>query len=304
MLTYSVVICTLDRREDLKRCITCWLKQRPLPLDIVVVHGRPDGMLEKDLQKWLAGTGVELCYIRMAPSLVRQRNTGIQHAKGDVVFFADDDAVYQNGYAQAILDVYKEDTNGFIGGVQGTVDNFEPTSTISRVLTKLFLLTHLGNGTLQLSAWPAFCEPVQSLSQVEVFSGAAMSYRKETLREFQFDEALAHYWVGDDFEMAYRVSRKFKLFQVPQARLLHYPSMAGRDGWRRLNKMKVVNHFYLRHKCFGSNWKSWFCWGWSEIGMLLVALRWLIVGKGTAHIFGMVDGYCELWRNVFHRKPQ
>ena len=304
MLTYSVVICTLDRREDLKRCITSWLKQRLLPLDIVVVHGRPEGMLEKDLQQWLACTGIELCYLRMAPSLVRQRNAGMKHAKGDVVFFADDDAVYLDGYAGAILDVYKEDTNGSIGGVQGTIDNFAPTSAISRVLTNLFLITHLGNGTLQLSAWPAFCKPGQSLSQVEVFIGAAMSYRKEILREFQFDEALSHYYFGDDFDMAYRVSLKFKLFQVPQSRLLHYSSPVGRDSWRRLNKMQVVNHFYLRRKYFGSNWRSWFCWGWSEIGMLLVALRRLFEGKGTAYILGMVDGYCELWRNVFHRKPQ
>lgn len=301
MLTYSVVICTLDRREDLKRCITSWLNQKPLPIDIIVVHGRPEGMLGEELQKLLAGSGVELCYLRMPPVLVRQRNAGMYQAQGDVVFFADDDAVYLDGYACAILNVYQTDVNGSIGGVQGTIDNYELSPAERLGLSQLFMLPRLGTGRLQSSAWPAFYRPDQNLAQVEVFSGAAMSYRKEVLQKFQFDDAFAHYWVGDDFEMAYRVSRKFKLFQVPQARLLHYPSAVGRDSIRRQRKMHVVNHYYLRRKCFGSDWKSWFYWSWSEIGMLLISALALIAERNTAYLLGMVDGYREVWKNVLRQ---
>jgi GT2 family glycosyltransferase len=302
MLTYSVVICTLDRREELRNCIISWLKQRPLPLDIVVVHGRPDGTLEDTLREWLTGTSVALRYLRMPPSLVLQRNAGLKQAKGDVIFFADDDAVYHDNYAQAILDVYQTDQNGSIGGVQGTVGNKELTLAERFRLAKFFMLTRFGNGRLQLSAWPAFRWPDRNLMQVEVFSGAAMSYRKEVLQEFQFDEKLATYWVGDDFDMAYRVSKKFKLFQVLHARLSHYPSLLGRDGARQQNKMKVVNHFYFRSKYFGSNWISWLFWGWSEIGMWLAALLWLVTGHGTARFMGMIDGYRELLKNIFNAK--
>jgi GT2 family glycosyltransferase len=302
MLTYSVVICTLDRREELRNCIISWLKQRPLPLDIVVVHGRPDGTLEDTLREWLTGTSVELQYLRMPPSLVLQRNAGLKQAKGDVIFFADDDAIYHDNYAQAILDVYKTDQNVSIGGVQGTVANTELTLTERFGLAKLFMLTRFGKGRLQLSAWPAFRWPDRNLMQVEIFSGAAMSYRKEVLQEFQFDEKLATYWVGDDFDMAYRVSKKFKLFQVLHARLSHYPSLLGRDGARQQNKMKIVNHFYFRRKYFGSNWISWLFWGWSEIGMWLAALLWLATGHGTARFMGMIDGYRELLKNIFNAK--
>ncbi len=302
MQTYSVVICTLDRREDLKRCITSWLNQKPLPLEIIVVHGRPEGMLGEELQKLLAGTGVELCYLRMPPALVRQRNAGLRLAKGDVVFFADDDAVYLDGYVRNILNVYQMDENGSIGGVQGTIDNYEVSPAERLGLSQLFMLPHLGDGKLQPSAWPAYYRPDQNLVQVEVFSGAAMSYRKEVLQEFQFDEAFTHYWVGDDFEMAYRVSRKFKLFQAPQARLLHFTSALGRDGARRQRKMHVVNHFYLRRKCFGSDWKSWFYWGWSEIGMFLVSMLALAAERSPAYLLGMIDGYREIWRNGFQGK--
>jgi len=295
MLTYSVVISTLDRAEELKRCILSWLKQAPLPLDIVVVHGRPEGQLEGVLLSFLAGTGVELQYVRMRPSLVRQRNAGMKRAKGDVVFFADDDAVYSDGYAQAILDVYKADTKGCVGGVQGTIENFDLGPADKFGLSRFFMLTCFGDGSLQPSAWPAFYRPDSKLAQVEIFSGASMSYRKEVLRDFQFNEAFADYWVGDDFEMSYRVSRKYKLFQVPQAKLLHYMSPANRDSERKKCKMSVVNHYFLMRDIFGFTWKSSVYWCWSEFGLWVIASLCLLTGRGPSRILGMVDGYRELW---------
>ena len=302
MLTYSVVICTLDRWEDLKKCIASWLKQRPLPYDIIVVHGGQEGVLEEELRKLLAGTGVELCYLRMSPSLVCQRNSGIRHAKGEVIFFADDDAVYLDGYAQAILDVYQADTAGLIGGVQGTIDKIKLGLTDRLGLTKIFLLPCLGNGLLQRSAWPTFYNLDKKLARVEVFSGVAMSYRREVLREFQFDEALANYWVGDDFEMSYRVSRKYTLFQAPQACLVHYLSSTSRDSQRRLYRMLVVNHLYLMRKFFGFRLKSCLYWCWSELGLWIVAGICLLRGGGSARLLGMLDGYRELWRSVSKSK--
>ncbi|MCX5695213.1 MAG: glycosyltransferase [Candidatus Omnitrophica bacterium] len=295
MLTYSVIICTLDRAEDLKRCIASWLKQKPLPHDIVVVHGRQEGILEEELRKLLVGSAVELCYLRMPPSLVRQRNSGIRQAKGDVVFFADDDAVYLDGYAQAILDVYQADVTGSIGGVQGTIENFDLGPAERCGFSKFFLLTCFGNGSLQLSAWPAFCRSTSNLAQVEIFSGPAMSYRKKVLQEFQFNEMFARYWVGDDFEMSYRVSRKYKLFQTSDARLLHYMSPVSRDSERRKCKMVVVNHYFLMRKFFGSTWKSWAYWCWSELGLWMIAVLCLVAGRGPARFLGMIDGYRELW---------
>jgi len=295
MLSYSVVICTLDRTEDLKRCISSWMVQEPRPKDIVVVHGRPEGMLEEPLKKLLADTGIELLYIKMSPALVHQRNAGALKAKGDIVFFADDDAVYMEGYARTIVDVYMQDTAGKVGGVQGTIDNFENHSEADRWgLARLFMLGRVGNGSLQPSGWPAFYRPGVDVYQVEVFSGAAMSYRKDILQHHQFDEKLARYWVGDDFEMAYRVSREFRLLQASKARLHHYISPLGRDGLRRQAKMGVVNHLYLIRKCFGLSWRSRLCWGWSEIGSVVVALLCIMRGMGPARLLGLIDGYREL----------
>jgi GT2 family glycosyltransferase len=295
MLTYSVVICTLDRLDGLKRCIVSWLNERPLPCDIIVVHGREDGALEKYLLGLVAGKGLELCYLRMPASLVRQRNAGLKRAKGDIVFFADDDAIYLNSYAENILEIYEDDFNKEIGGVQGTIINANSSKYARWGIANLFwFIHHNGDGTLQPSAWPSFHRPSANQVPVEVFSGTVMSFRREVLQEFHFDEALAGYWVGDDFDIAYRVSRKFKLIQAPNARAIHYQSPVGRDNLRRLYRMMVVNHYYLFNKHFGKLWNRWFCWAWSDIGQCFLAVFWYLVGKGPGGLLGMIDGYREL----------
>lgn len=295
MLSYSVIICTLDRPDDMKRCIASWLRQRPRPREIVVVHGRQDGAIGDALHELVAGTDVEMTYVRTAPSLVRQRNAGIPHATGDVVVFADDDAVYMDGYASALLDAYEADHDQRVGGVQGTIEEFNGGMASRWGLSRLFLLPRLGEGTLQTSAWPAFYRGKARRAPVRVFSGAAMSFRRSVLQEFQFDDALARYWVGDDFEMAYRVSGKYVLWQAADARLIHHVSPVGRDGARRGAKMNVVNHWYLSRKCFGDTTRARLCWAWSDLGMAIVAVLCFFTGQGPARLQGMVDGYRELW---------
>jgi glycosyltransferase involved in cell wall biosynthesis len=271
------------------------LNQKPLPHDIIVVHGGKDGALDDCLRESVEGTGVELRYLRMPPSLVLQRNAGLQQAKGDVVFFADDDARYLDGYAEAILQVYRADSERKIGGVQGTITNISSFKFSGLGLAKFFWITrHDGDGTLQPSAWPAFLEVCSSPVEVEVFSGPGMTFRREVLQEFRFDEALTDYWLGDDFDIAYRVSRKYKLIQTPDARALHYLSPLGRDSLRRLHKMMVINHYYLFNKHFGKDWKLRFYWAWSEVGLWLFAAFWFIRGRGGGGFLGMLDGYREL----------
>jgi GT2 family glycosyltransferase len=292
------VICTLDRRDDLSRCVASWLRQDPLPLEIVVVHGGRSEDLEQHLHAAIDGSGVALNYLRMPPSLVRQRNAGLRLARGDIVFFADDDAEYLDGYAAAILAVYESDVTGAIGGVQGTIMNPPEVAATRWRLTNLFLLTRLnGNGTLQASGWPAFSPPRSAPIPVEVFSGSAMSFRREVLAEFEFDESLATYYVGDDFEISYRVSRKYRLVQVPDAQLMHYTTPPqGLAGARRRARMNVVNHHYLSRKLLGDSRKTRLAWAWSEFGTCLLATSLLLAGRGSGRFVGTIEGHWDVLR--------
>ena len=125
-----------------------------------------------------------------------------------------------------------------------------------------------------------------------------MSFRREVLAEFQFDEALAVYYVGDDFDLAYRVSRDYQLFQTPGAQVMHYSSPPqGTGGRERMRaRMNVVNHRYLSRKLLGDGWKIRVAWAWSEFGIFLLALLWWLAGRGSGRLMGTIEGQWDVLR--------
>jgi hypothetical protein len=124
-----------------------------------------------------------------------------------------------------------------------------------------------------------------------------MSFRRNVLEEFRFDEALGDCYVGDDFEIAYRVSRKYELFQVPDAQVMHYSRQPkGREASRKRARMNVVNHRYLSRKLLGDGWKTRLAWAWSELGAFVVAVLGLLTGSGPGRLLGTIEGHRELLR--------
>ena len=155
---------------------------RPAPLEIVVVHGGPSKDMEQRLQALIGGTGVAfaICACRLrssasgtSASTGARRRCLLRRRRRRVLW----------GYAAAVLAVYQADRERGSGGVQGTIANpGNPLATRSR-LANIFLLTRLnGDGTFRLSGWPAFCTARPALARVDVFSGPAMSFRREVPR--------------------------------------------------------------------------------------------------------------------------
>ena len=50
------------------------------------------------------------------PGLSRARNTGLAHARGDILAFTDDDCYPQPDFLRALVDAFNEDGPGFVGG--------------------------------------------------------------------------------------------------------------------------------------------------------------------------------------------
>jgi len=293
----SVVICTMDRPESLDRCLASLAAQSAPPAEVIVVHAGADTGLEGDLRRRYADAPFTLMYLRAQPSLVRQRNLGFSRSSGDVVFFLDDDVVLSPDYCEKVLSEYRADDRRRIGGVQGSLSNPPRAVAGSGWLRRVFRLTRMGRrGYLQRSGFPCVSVAVAQATDVEVFSGCMMSFRRTLLERHRFDEALSRYWWGDDWDLSYRVSREARLVQLPDARLAHDQAEPGRDGERRGWRMMVVNHRYLYEKHFRSAGGGWLpCW-WGELGFLILASLRALTGRGAGALRGMAEGYWELAR--------
>lgn len=85
--TATVVICTRDRADMLRRALSSLRDQTRAPDQIVVVDNASRG---QDTRVVASAAGVE--YVREdRPGLDVARNTGARHARGDIVAYTDDD---------------------------------------------------------------------------------------------------------------------------------------------------------------------------------------------------------------------
>jgi GT2 family glycosyltransferase len=103
----SVVVCTHDRPDDLRRCLAAFAALED-PVEIIVVDSASRTPV-------VADDAVRLVRLD-EPGLSRARNAGLAAATGDLVAFVDDDAAVAPDWARRIAEPFSEDDVGCVGG--------------------------------------------------------------------------------------------------------------------------------------------------------------------------------------------
>ncbi len=101
----SLIVPTVDRVDDLARCLASVARLRP-GFDEVIVVGQGDEGRTREVLARFPDLPVTLLRSE-ALSLPRARNVGIERARGDCLFFVDDDTELPPGYVAAALDAFK-----------------------------------------------------------------------------------------------------------------------------------------------------------------------------------------------------
>jgi GT2 family glycosyltransferase len=130
------------------------------------------------------------------------------------------------------------------------------------------------------------CNPTQVV-EVECMRGLCMAFRREVFDHERFDEALVGYAFKEDVDFSYRVSRRYRLLQVPKARCAHLESSAGRLPTHSLMRLALRNHLYLHRKNMPQDFRhrAALLWGLLGLSPLLMA-RAIIEGEP-----GLVTGF-------------
>ena len=263
----SVVIATKDRPERLKKCLAHIAKQTKQPYEIVIIDGSStpfDGI--KAVNKW-----IKIIYKNKKSSMVEARNIGIRHASGDVVLFLDDDAFMENTYIENLSSFY--DSHNEAGGAEGNIVNENSRRLLARALN-----------------FPRFPDR-EDVMHVRSLHGCNMSFRKEVFNDFMFDEKLVGYY-NDDDEFCGRASKKYKLFFVPSARLVHDQTKYGGariDHYTNYNTL-VFNQFYSLSRIRGKDIFDVFNYLFSQVVMIARAFIFVKKDRHRA-IKGILRGY-------------
>jgi len=289
-LTSSVIICTKDREKDLLECVDSIIAQTILPEELIIVDAGKENEINTKLEEKLKKTPLQLKYIQTQPGLTRQRNIGVKNSSRDIIFFFDDDVVLDKDYIKNILEIYNSntETNVNLGGVSGKMLNFnKPPNLLIKIFRKIFFLSP--NGMLPPGFFDHTLSP-HKRSKVRIFSGCNMSYRREVLENFKFDENLKGYSFMEDVDLSFRVSQRYTLIQSSDATLVHKFAPTSHDRLRKRVEMEVVNTSYLFKKNMPKSFKNYVLFTWSRLGVFLWMLFMCLRKRNSGWVAGFIQG--------------
>jgi glycosyltransferase involved in cell wall biosynthesis len=306
----SVLIPTKNRSLAVLECIRSVNNQSVQPAEIIIVDASDGDGLEALIRNNAEGV-IRIEYVRSEAGLTHQKNIGVQKSSGDIVLVLDDDVILNEDFIKEILNIFNNPSFDGIGCVYGDMvlnnDKHDagwrgafPNSFVSALNNRIhglfrtlfFLQKMPTTGKFRLSGWstsPTPSKPGATVLETEGAPGGYTAYYKEVLSEFRFDENLKGYAAGEDADISYRISRKYKNIFTPKAKVIHASRTSKANNYA-YSKMKIENHHYLFKKNFPQALPNRFAFNLSVFGYFLTELELAIIHRNTQGLRGFLDG--------------
>lgn len=271
-MTLTVVVPTLNRREELARLLGTLAAQTRRPDELLVVDGARDPAVEALVR---AQPYSKVVYLPFRPGLTAARNHAISRAKGDVIVFLDDDLTLEPEFLSEIERCYREDPDGRLAGVAGDIiDHERGGRRFVELFKRLFLLPHDGDGCFLASGSPTMFYGGTREKDVEFLPGGLTAWRREVFRTESFDEDLPGIGINEDGDFSYRVSRRWRNRYNPKARVRHLRPHASsaRDASLAHLRLELAGYWHLYLKNMPKDPLHFTAFLWHGVG---VALRHL-----------------------------
>lgn len=284
-LKTSVIICTMDRPEDLARALHSLESQTLPPDEVVIVDASREEGLGVTLLQTFPFLPIRYIHTR-PPGLTRQRNIGIRESSGEILVFFDDDVLLERQYLECVVRVFLNDPASRIGAVQGRITNFINSRTSPplrlkdltlSILLRVFLLPRVGSGAFQLSGFQTLPYDCETPRFIECLQGCAMSFRRALFDTIAFDEKLIGYTEMEDADIARQVGRRALIYYEPGARVRHMYSPVARQQEFSRQRQLVQDYAYVARKHGPPSFFRRAAIWWSVLGLCVLhtmAGRW------------------------------
>lgn len=277
-LVYTVVVPTMDRPDDLRRCLAAALAQKPAPAALLVVD---DGQLDETALRDDIGPAASamLKVVRKdKPGLVASLNLAADLVTTPWMLVLDDDIILEPNFMAEIT--HALEAHGDIRRL-AAVAGYPILSRRRRTargrarrwVERLFLLTGRTEGRFLPSSYFTNYECGSHPGRpwrVEHVPGGLGLWRTEVYRTVRNDPWFEGYAHGCDMEMAWRATRRWEAICVPTARALHDKSPRARTPSTRLGAMKIENQAYFFRKHFAGRPLNHLCHAWATFGYIFL----------------------------------
>jgi glycosyltransferase involved in cell wall biosynthesis len=271
----SVVVCTRDRPEQLRRCLTSIGASTVAPLEVIVVDNAPGSGLTSQAVRAFR----DVRYLAESRGgLSVARNTAIENAVGEVVAFTDDDATVHPDWLRRLIEGF---TGPEVMAVTGLVLPEELATESQVVFEKA--LGGFNHGYRSMSFGRRFFEEGKAIATPvwKIGAGANMALRRQAYDLVgPFDERLGAGATGcsEDSEFWYRLlAFGWECRYQPSAVVFHC-HRADRLSLERQARDYVQGHvaaLFVQFSRFGH---------WGNLRRALIALPRSLLAQGIKEL--------------------
>jgi GT2 family glycosyltransferase len=267
-MRYDAVVCTLNRPESLKACLSLIEAQTEKPARVIIVDASDDHQKVKAEVMQSRDPAIQWAFLQSdTKSLPYQRNLGLERVDSPVVLLPDDDSMLHPHAAAEMLAGYRLDDRCEVGGVSGVASGSAPRQHATRQMAQSRALKDriqpLRNkledrfvpkpfSSYPRELWgkrsiPSWLDG-QRFAPVETIGGYLLSLRSEVIKEHRFDEALGYgigYALHEDMEMSLRLQKLgYLLIAAQRASIFHDVHPSKRAGGFNYGFCWIANYLY------------------------------------------------------------
>jgi glycosyltransferase involved in cell wall biosynthesis len=233
----SVIICTFGRAAVLRDLLDSLEVQSFRDFETLIIDGNPEpsparSTVHTFLQR--PGTTIQVHLITSKKGLARQRNVGLDRARGELICFLDDDVTLPENFLFQVAGIFERPEMHDVGGITGYDEQNYPAPVTRRWRLRRALgvipnlppggVDRLGRG-IPLS----FLQPFMGYKEVGLLPGFCMIFRRPALEDLRFDELIPTY-AGEDRDLSMQVGWRSRLLICGDLRLRHHATLQGRDS--------------------------------------------------------------------------
>ncbi len=319
MYAISVIIATKNRSEALETIsLPSLAKQDFKDFEIIVWDASDDDSSKKVVEEFeKEHLDMDIKYFK-APrvGLPSQRNDAVKVAKGEIVFFMDDDSEVSSDGLSALLETF-EDKTVFGAGLrlkkiqnkQGKQDKLKSFFQIFYYV--IFRMQHgrkKAGRIVMMSGWQIWQnqnDEEDFSERIEWLSGCSMGFRKKVFENSSFEEKLQKfggYALGEDLQFSHRIFRnKMKLALAKKGYVIHHQVEGGRLIKREMLAAQIYNQFLIwKTAVYPYNRLSLFVYLWSLLGE---TIRFYLAGilKNKEKVKGISLGLHAILNEIFDK---
>ena len=255
----SAIIPTVGRPELLKLCLESLAKQTVGVSEVILVHCGDDSEtfeVTNDARWSEAGLNVRYFHYQER-NCAQQRNFAVERANSENLLLVADDVEVDPRCVEELFQPIWSDAN--VGATMGNVTN-QPMAAPTLFWRIYRVLMHgrvegLQPGRLIGAALPnGFPTTARNLIPCEWIRGGASALRRDA---FESVGGFASFFTGsspgEDLDLGYRLSRKWKVYYVPSAKCIHHQSPSGRENVDLHQYLSMRSRFGILTITMGKN---------------------------------------------------